>query len=114
MEERFLKNNAEWLDTSISFQTREGMETPEKKRGRPKISFESSSEQTKRLKTKELRDATPVNILNYATQMGLRATGQAQASKVLKSQALVQNVQVNIEKHTQSQSRNKLCQLKML
>jgi len=83
MEERFLKNNAEWLDTSISFQTREGMKTPEKKRGRPKISFESSSERTKRLKTKELRDAIPVNILNYATQMGLRATGQAQASKVL-------------------------------
>jgi len=83
MEERFLKNNAEWLDTSISFRTREGMEIPEKKRGRPKISFESSSERTKRLKTKELRDAIPVNILNYATQMGLRATGQTQTSKVL-------------------------------
>lgn len=83
MEERFLKNNAEWLDTSISFQTIVEIETPEKKRGRPKIPFECSSERTKRLKTKELRDSIPVNILNYATQMGLRATGQAQASKVL-------------------------------
>lgn len=83
IEERFRKNNVEWLNTSISFPTRKEIKTTERKRGRPKIPFESSSERTKRLKTKKLRDSTPVIMLNYATQMSLRATGQAQASKVL-------------------------------
>ncbi|CAH1106956.1 unnamed protein product [Psylliodes chrysocephalus] len=59
MEERFLKNNAEWLNTSISFQNREEIKTLKNKRDRPEISFESSSERTKRLKTKKLRDSTP-------------------------------------------------------
>lgn len=83
MEERFCKNNSTWLDTSISFQIREEMKTIETKKGRPKISFETSSERAKRLKTKELRDSTPVNLLTYATEMSLRAVGQAQASKLL-------------------------------
>ncbi|KAF2890861.1 hypothetical protein ILUMI_15312, partial [Ignelater luminosus] len=55
-----------------------------KKRGRPDIPFESCSERTKRRKTEELRESTPVSVLSYATQMGLRAEGQSQASRLLK------------------------------
>ncbi|KAK5648374.1 hypothetical protein RI129_003266 [Pyrocoelia pectoralis] len=49
----------------------------------PTYNDDAVTHRTKRLKTKDLRDSTPVSVLNYATQMGLRATGQARASKVL-------------------------------
>lgn len=79
IEERFINNNLEWLEGSISF--------PNKivtKRGRPEMSFDDSSDRTKRLKTKELRDSTPVSVLTYATRMSLRSAGQVHASKLLK------------------------------
>lgn len=78
-EAKFQSNNEKWLDSSILL-----LRCTEKKRGRPETSFQSSSERTKRLKTKQLRDTTPLSVLTYATQMTLRAEGQPQASKLLK------------------------------
>lgn len=81
IEERFLESNKDWLDASISFPVYKN----QLKRGRPEKSFESSSERSKRQKTKKLRDSTSASVLTYATQMALRSEGQPQASKVLQS-----------------------------
>lgn len=78
MEERFKSNNQEWLEGSILFPNE-----IVNKRGRPELSFNDSSERTKRLKTKELRNTTPASVLSYATRMSLRSEGQVQASKLL-------------------------------
>lgn len=77
IEERFLQNNENWLNTSILFPQRKT------RRGRPETSFTSSAERTKRQKTSELRKATPLDVLTYATQMSLRASGKTEASKVV-------------------------------
>lgn len=53
------------------------------KRGRSEVEFENTSERTKRLKTKKLRDHNPTSVLAYATQMSLRSEGHAHASKFL-------------------------------
>ncbi|KAK9747020.1 hypothetical protein QE152_g5714 [Popillia japonica] len=77
MQERFLKDNRDWLGASILFprsQTR---------RGRPENLFVFSVERTKRHKTSESRKSTPLAVLSYATQMSMRASGKAQASKVI-------------------------------
>lgn len=78
IEERFLKNNRKWLNSTISFQVRKSTN-----RGRPTTSFETSAERTKRQKTTELRSSTCVAQLTYAIQMSLRAAGQIEASKVV-------------------------------
>ncbi|KAK9746517.1 hypothetical protein QE152_g6036 [Popillia japonica] len=77
MQERFLKDNRDWLGASILFPR------SQKRRGRPETSFVFSAERTKRHKTSELRKSTPLAVLSYATQMSLRASGKAQASKVI-------------------------------
>lgn len=82
MYEKFERTNRNWLDTSIPIHRFTSFTMT--KRGRPEMSFQSSSEHTKRVKTKELRESTPVPVLTFATQMGLRAEGKAQASKLLK------------------------------
>lgn len=46
--------------------------------------FESSSEQTKRVNIKNLRDSVPASFLTYSTIMRLKPEGKSQASKVLK------------------------------
>lgn len=76
---KFVNNNKVWLETSIAFPRFKVT-----RRGRPEMTFEACSERTKRLKTKQLRDCTPVSVLSYATQMGLRSEGQSQASTLLK------------------------------
>ncbi|CAH0552515.1 unnamed protein product [Brassicogethes aeneus] len=78
IKDRFESKNKDWLDVSIAFPKKN-----ENRRGRPEVDFESSSERTKRLKTKELRNCTPVSVLTYATQMSLRSEGHVEASKVL-------------------------------
>lgn len=76
--ERFLINNKEWLDASISFVP------PPKKAGRKELSFEDCDEKTKSKKTKNIRDSTPLSVLTHATQMSLRASGRVEASKLVK------------------------------
>lgn len=79
--ETFFKTNNSWLETSVSF-----LCCPKEKlkRGRPSVSFDESSERTKRMKTEKLRESTSISMLSFATQMSLRAVGQVSASKVLK------------------------------
>lgn len=81
-EKRFLDKYNKWLDTIISFKRYEPCN--QSKRGRPTIPFVESNERTKRKKTEELRKSTPIAELSYATQMGFRATGNTEASKLLK------------------------------
>lgn len=78
MEDRFFENNKNWLNASISF--------PRVivKYGRPQIPFDESTERMKRQKTIALRRSTSLSELGYATQMELRASGQTEASKVVK------------------------------
>lgn len=77
-EERFLRKNQNWLDSSIGFVT------TRTKRGRKEIDFEECSEKTKVKKCKNLRQNVPLPVLNYATQISLRASGQTEAAKIVK------------------------------
>lgn len=79
IQDRFLQNNKNWLEKEIVFTRRNG-----NKRGRPEVDFECSSERSKRLKTKMLRNSTSTSVLSYATQMRLRLEGSTDAAKVLK------------------------------
>jgi len=70
----FFRNNKEWLNGLIYFPIASSTEcatsTPEKenkKSGRPSQTFMSSSERSKRRKTKELRDSISSEKLAYAT-----------------------------------------------
>lgn len=53
-------------------------------RGRPQISFQKSSDRSKRRKVKSLRDNVGSAELSYATVMNLRAGGDKDAAKLLK------------------------------
>lgn len=82
-EERFLTKNEQWLNTSIALPT-----WTTKKPGRPTKNFKKSSDQTKRRKTKNLREQVPCDQLTYAAQMSQRAAGNSDASKVMKDMTL--------------------------
>ncbi|CAG4981334.1 unnamed protein product [Colias eurytheme] len=56
--------------------------------GRPTKDFKESSDQTKRRKTKNLREQVPCEQLTYAAQMSQRAAGYSDASKVMKDMTL--------------------------
>lgn len=53
-------------------------------RGRPPKPFNESSERTKRRKTTSLRQNLQPNVLQFATQMKLRAEGKVDAARVIK------------------------------
>lgn len=73
----FLKNNDSWLQGTV--------EIPIMRRtDRPTKSFKESSECSKRRKTQDLREHFDTEELTFATQMKLRATGNLDASKVIK------------------------------
>lgn len=76
-EERFFKTHRNWLDSSISFFTKQ------LKRGRKEIAFEESGPKTKYKKTKDLRDNTSLSMLAFATQVKLRESGNIGASKLV-------------------------------
>ena len=80
IEERFLKNNKTWLNSSSFLHD---LTLKCSGPGRPKIPFDQSSERMKRQKTLDFRKSTPLPELLYATQMELKATGQATASKLI-------------------------------
>lgn len=74
----FFRNNEEWLNGLIYFPIVSSTECAtsapkkeDKKSGRPLQTFMSSSERSKRKKTKELRDLLSSEELAYATQMSL-------------------------------------------
>lgn len=75
----FIKKNAEWLAAAIKVP----IFAPDK-RGRPEMSFELSSERSKRRKTEELRRNKSPEELSFAAQMSLRKVGQVDAASVIK------------------------------
>lgn len=84
IEANFLKTNTAWLKTPLLFKY-----SSETKRGRPEVSFEESSERSKRQKTELLRKSTSVAELTYAAEMGLRASGHLDAAKLMRDVAKV-------------------------
>lgn len=100
---RFLEENAVWLDSSIAFVP------PPTKRGRKQSSFEESSNKTKAKKTKWIRDSTPVSVLTHAQQMSLRADGKVQASKILKE--ITTTTPTRASKYRKSFKKNTIKQL---
>lgn len=69
---RFRKYNAEWLQGSINFPVcNSDVGGP----GRPQKQFTTSSERSKRRKTRELRENVSVAELTFAAQMSQRASG---------------------------------------
>jgi len=89
IEEKFFAKYNEWLNASVAFLV--PAVTPavnkniqQNKVGRPSSKFTSSSERTKRRKTEEIRSKFTLETLSYATQMSLRASGNLDASKVVK------------------------------
>lgn len=99
-QEKFLKNNEEWLNGTVCFSTLSDTEcttsTSEKivkndekgTSGRPSKSFASSSDRSKRRKTEEIRSTLSTEELTYAAQMSLRTSGQVDAAQVLKDVTL--------------------------
>ncbi|XP_044766202.1 poly [ADP-ribose] polymerase tankyrase-1-like [Coccinella septempunctata] len=92
-ESRFLKNFDEWLNVPVSFTIEEGLNTPmdtlghpsiDHTMGRPSTSWNELSDRSKRRRTEKVRNENIVYELAYATQMSLRASGNSQASKVIR------------------------------
>lgn len=82
-EDRFLKENENWLNTSIGFAIY-CKEPGQKKLGRPTKSFADVCERSKRQKTEIIRASHDSDELVYAAQMSLRSSGLSDAASVLK------------------------------
>lgn len=80
MEERFIKRNEDWLNTSISIHSW----TSSRKSGRPPKDFRELSDRSKRRRTKNFREQIPVDQLTYAASVSQRAAGNTDASKFIK------------------------------
>ena len=96
-EARFLERNAIWLNSSTGFPCR-----PQLKRGRKKTDFEECCTRTKNRKTKDLRESTPLPMLTHATQASLRASGNIEASKLIKE---IMSSPTRAEKYRKSLNR---------
>lgn len=81
-KERFLCNEGSWLDENHKF----NVFSP-RKGGRPYISFDESSENTKRRKTSNLRSEFDADLLAYAAQMKMRSSGRSTEANVIKKVA---------------------------
>lgn len=79
----FEKKEKVWLNSNLAFP----IEICSSKRngGRPAKSFSESSERSKRRKTKDLRSQNEAEVLQYATQMKLRADGKLNTAKIVKT-----------------------------
>lgn len=84
----FTVKNKEWLEVPIILKIHGNLAQIKRKRGRPTLPFEDSSERTKRQKTSKLRASTSTSELAFATQVSLRSTGKATASTIVKEVAL--------------------------
>lgn len=84
-EETFKKKYNDWLSGSIQIKIHdaEALST-QSGTGRPSLEFPKMSDRSKRRKTEELRTSNTTEELIYAAQMSLRASGQLDASKVVK------------------------------
>ena len=78
-KDRFLSHENAWLDTYCEF-SRYSV----RKGGRPELPFEDCSDNSKRRKTTNLRTEIETDVLVYATQMKLRASGKENEAQVIK------------------------------
>ncbi|KAL4720247.1 hypothetical protein ACJJTC_019235 [Scirpophaga incertulas] len=78
-DERFLKNNEEWLKTTLELPL-----WPSQKPGRPVKQFHELSERSKRRRTKELRAHVPVEELTFAACVSQSTSGNKVSSKMIK------------------------------
>ena len=70
IDERFLKNNEEWLKTSLKLPS-----WSSHKPGRPVKQFHELSERSKRRRTEELRAHIPVEELTFAARVSQGTSG---------------------------------------
>lgn len=78
-QNRFLKNETPWLNGSFELTLHIS-----KKTGRPTLSFDESSDNSKRRKTASVRAENNSDLLTYAAQMSLRADGKTTEAEVVK------------------------------
>ncbi|XP_011867945.1 PREDICTED: uncharacterized protein LOC105562053 [Vollenhovia emeryi] len=85
-ETKFFQKFDQWLNVPVSFTIEnEGLKTSmENTMGRPSTSWDHLSDRSKRRRTEKIRKEHTVHELAYATQMGLRASGNLHASKVIR------------------------------
>lgn len=81
-DDRFRKIHSKWLEGT--FEVPKGTVNVNPGAGRPTKSFDDSSERSERRKTEELQKSAETEKLIFATQMKLRASGNRDASKVVK------------------------------
>ncbi|KAL4120909.1 hypothetical protein QTP88_013516 [Uroleucon formosanum] len=99
-EKRFLKNNENWLNTSIKLVT---WTTP--KPGRLVKDFGESSDRSKRCKTKGIRETISADELTFAASMSQHAAGNIDVSKMIKKITLTNRKRKrNLKKHTPSEA----------
>ncbi|CAH2088846.1 unnamed protein product [Euphydryas editha] len=102
-QERFLKNNEEWLKETLKFAI-----WSKEKAGRPTIEFAESSDRSKRRKTKGLREKVSAEELTYAAQMSQRAEGNKDVSKIIKNITLTPTRATKFRKVISSTKQNKI------
>lgn len=81
-DDRFIKNNDQWLKSSIKLPN--WSVKPTQKSGRPLKSFKELSDCSKRRITKQLREQVPVEELTYAASVSQRTSGNTDAAKLIK------------------------------
>lgn len=79
MDDRFRKNNENWLQTTITIPKTVSTISP----GRPSKSFDDLSERAKRRKTENIRKSSEKEKLPFATKMLFRASGEREAANIL-------------------------------
>lgn len=77
-EDKFIKQNCAWLEGTFTIP--KVVNRP----GRPTKTFQELCERSKRRRTEDLRSTTDTEVLTYAAQVKLGATGQRDASKIIK------------------------------
>ncbi|CAI6352668.1 unnamed protein product [Macrosiphum euphorbiae] len=83
-DERFIKNNENWLSSSIELPYWPVKPTTTLKPGRPSKAFKELSDCSKRRKTKDLREQVSVEELTYAASVSQRTSGNNNAAKLIK------------------------------
>lgn len=78
VEKNFLKQNSSWLEGTFE------IPITKQRQGRPSISFEDSSERSKRRKTEDVRSSVDEEVIVHAAAVVLQKSGKRDASKVLK------------------------------
>lgn len=92
-DERFIKNNEEWLETSLELPS-----WSSHKSGRPVKEFNELSERSKRRRTEELRAKVPVEELTFAACVSQGTSGNIHTSKMIKEITLTPTRAKNIRR----------------